>query len=51
MDKIVQEVSLYYKTLPLSARVLVNAALTVVMLNMAVKVGEPIGRALYYFTR
>jgi hypothetical protein len=47
--KIVQEVTLYYKTLPLSGRVLAQSAIIIVMLNMAIKFGEAVGRALYYF--
>ena len=50
VDKIVQEASLYYKTLPLSGRVLVHASIIVMLLNVAIKIGEPIGRAFYYFT-
>jgi hypothetical protein len=50
VNKIVQEATLYYKTLPSSYRVLVHATIIVVVLNLAVKVGETIGRAFYYFT-
>lgn len=49
MDNIAQEASLYYKTFPLSGRLLVHATIIVVVLNLAGEVGETMGRALYYF--
>jgi hypothetical protein len=50
VEKIAQEVSLYYKTLSSSGRVLVQASIIVIVLNLAIKVGEAVGRAFYHFT-